>query len=84
MSFSFANHIWSLFGRNHFEVVELPERVTVSAEAFVLGDYRKHNTNGGSTMGPRTTPQAFRRLDYTKIGSKLFKLCHFGYLRIQI
>ena len=25
MSFSFANHIWSLFGRNHFEVVELPE-----------------------------------------------------------
>ena len=64
-----------MFGRcscrvmTDFEVVELPERVTVSAEAFVLGDYRKHNTNGGSTMGPRTTPQAFRPLDQKgKIG----------------
>lgn len=51
----------------------MPEKVTYSAEAFVLGErlafcflrlsmrYRKHNTNGGSTIGQRTTPQAFSR-----------------------
>ena len=46
------------------QVVEMPERVTMSAEAFVLGDYRKHNTNGGCTIGARTTPQAFSHLDF--------------------
>ncbi|OLP96268.1 Myosin heavy chain kinase C [Symbiodinium microadriaticum] len=40
-------------------VVELPEKSTYSAEAFMLGEYRKHNTNGGFTMGPRQTPQSF-------------------------
>ncbi|CAJ1335870.1 unnamed protein product [Effrenium voratum] len=52
-------------------VVELPERVTFSAEAFVSGEYLKHNTNGGSIIGARTTPQAFSYFTFVKSGRRL-------------
>ncbi|CAE7942632.1 mhkC, partial [Symbiodinium sp. KB8] len=52
-------------------VVELPEKSTYSAEAFMLGEYRKHNTNGGFTMGPRQTPQSFSYFTFIKSGKRL-------------
>lgn len=40
-------------------VLEIGDGNTYSAEAFVFGEYTKHNNNSGNTMGERRTPQSF-------------------------
>jgi len=52
-------------------VIKLSDGHTYSAEAFTLGQYEKHNTNGGLTIGTRTTPQAFSYYSWVKSNHRL-------------
>eukprot|EP00931_Biecheleriopsis_adriatica_P120519 TRINITY_DN95648_c0_g1_i1.p1 TRINITY_DN95648_c0_g1~~TRINITY_DN95648_c0_g1_i1.p1 ORF type:complete len:770 (-),score=194.21 TRINITY_DN95648_c0_g1_i1:101-2410(-) len=40
-------------------MIELEDGRTFGAEAFLFGDYKKHNNNSGATMGIKKTPQTF-------------------------
>eukprot|EP00928_Gymnodinium_smaydae_P027385 TRINITY_DN21198_c0_g1_i1.p1 TRINITY_DN21198_c0_g1~~TRINITY_DN21198_c0_g1_i1.p1 ORF type:complete len:624 (+),score=115.05 TRINITY_DN21198_c0_g1_i1:83-1954(+) len=52
-------------------IVELPDGSTYGAEAFVIGDYIKHNTNSGGTMGARRTPQVFSYFTFVRSNRRL-------------
>lgn len=52
-------------------MIELSDGRTFGAEAFMFGDYAKHNTNSGHTLGSRTTPQAFSYFTFIQSGRRL-------------
>lgn len=52
-------------------VVELPDGRTFGAESFMIGEYMKHNTNSGETIGSRTTPQAFSYFTFIQSNRRL-------------
>ncbi|CAK0882610.1 unnamed protein product, partial [Prorocentrum cordatum] len=52
-------------------MIELSDGRTFGVEAFMFGDYTKHNTNNGHTLGSRTTPQAFSYFTFIQSGRRL-------------
>eukprot|EP00933_Yihiella_yeosuensis_P029471 TRINITY_DN23116_c0_g3_i1.p1 TRINITY_DN23116_c0_g3~~TRINITY_DN23116_c0_g3_i1.p1 ORF type:complete len:763 (+),score=159.00 TRINITY_DN23116_c0_g3_i1:129-2417(+) len=51
-------------------VIETSEGYTFGVEAFIFGQYKKHNNNSGGTMGCRTTPQAFSYFTFIQSNRK--------------
>lgn len=47
-------------------LIELPDGLCYSVEAYVYGDYTKHNNNSGAVSGCRTTPQSFSYFTFYK------------------
>ncbi|CAE7625107.1 Eukaryotic elongation factor 2 kinase [Symbiodinium microadriaticum] len=52
-------------------MIELEDGRTFGAEAFLFGNYIKHNNNSGGTMGAKKTPQTFSYFTFVKSGRSL-------------
>ena len=52
-------------------MIELEDGRTYGAEAFIFGNYSKHNNNSGATMGVKKTPQTFSYFTYIQSGRRL-------------
>ena len=52
-------------------MIELEDGRTYGAEAFIFGEYSKHNNNSGATMGSKKTPQTFSYFTYIQSGHRL-------------
>lgn len=51
-------------------IIQFQNESTYGVEAFIFGDYTKHNNNSGGTMGARKTPQAFSYFSFIKSGRR--------------
>eukprot|EP00930_Biecheleria_cincta_P096674 TRINITY_DN88495_c0_g1_i1.p1 TRINITY_DN88495_c0_g1~~TRINITY_DN88495_c0_g1_i1.p1 ORF type:complete len:776 (-),score=138.87 TRINITY_DN88495_c0_g1_i1:765-3092(-) len=51
-------------------IIQFEDGQTYGVEAFIFGDYKKHNNNSGATIGARKTPQAFSYFSFIKSGRR--------------
>mmetsp|Transcript_57851 Transcript_57851/g.102782 ORF Transcript_57851/g.102782 Transcript_57851/m.102782 type:complete len:758 (-) Transcript_57851:116-2389(-) len=52
-------------------MLELEDGCTYGCEAFLFGNYSKHNNNSGGTMGTKKTPQTFSYFTFINSGRRL-------------
>eukprot|EP00928_Gymnodinium_smaydae_P036184 TRINITY_DN25324_c0_g2_i1.p1 TRINITY_DN25324_c0_g2~~TRINITY_DN25324_c0_g2_i1.p1 ORF type:complete len:793 (-),score=115.36 TRINITY_DN25324_c0_g2_i1:184-2562(-) len=51
-------------------MIQFEDGRTYGSEAFLFGDYKKHNNNSGGTMGCKKTPQTFSYFTFINSGRR--------------